>query len=223
MDRIIRGAAKYNQDGDHSQKAQLRELQPVGQRPVALLITCVDSRLMPSVFTEAAPGEILSLRNVGNLIPAYSEAEAGRDTSVGATLVFALESLNIENIIVLGHSECGGMSELFARREDLGADTLGTWLRHGKRALERMSAEELADSGLTEINRLSQINVLAGLEMLSHYPAVRSRLDKMTLTLHGWWFDIANTMVMGFEPRAGRFVPIEHAYESTVTNTRTDV
>jgi carbonic anhydrase len=218
MERIIKGAADFNKNAASHLKADLARLSVEGQKPTALLITCVDSRVLPSIVTSSNPGEILTLRNVGNFVPSPEDSWVGGDTSVASTVGFALEVLDIRNIIVMGHSECGGVAELHARRDDFRNDALGTWLRNGRRSLQRLMTSELADAGLNEVNRLSQLNVLNSLEALASYPEVRNRLDRMQLTLHGWWFDIAKAQVLAYEPRAGRFVPVEEAYESAVSS-----
>lgn len=213
MDKLIRGAANFNRNADPRLKSELARLAEQGQTPSTLLITCVDSRILPSIITNAPPGEMLTLRNVGNFVPSPEDSWVGGDTSVSATVTFALEVLGIKHVVVMGHSECGGMSELYERRNDFRTDALGTWLRNGRRSLQRLMSRELVDEGLSDINRLSQLNVLNSLDCLAGYPDVRARLDRMHLTLHGWWFDIGRATIYAFEPRVGRFVPVERAYE----------
>ncbi|MHB8635387.1 MAG: carbonic anhydrase [Fimbriimonadaceae bacterium] len=222
MDNLVRGAAEFNRNCDTGLRSELARLAADGQAPTTLLITCVDSRILPSVITDAPPGTMLSLRNVGNLVPDRDRPWAGGDNSVPATLTFALEGLHIAHIVVMGHSECGGMAELHARGENFGTDALGAWLQNGRRALDRMKSSELATEGLGDVNRLSQLNVLSSLDALTTYAEVRARLDRMQLTLHGWWFDIGNAQVLAHEPRAGRFVPVEQAYESALAQSRQD-
>ncbi len=219
MEKLIRGAANFNRNADPKLKSELERLSIEGQTPTVLLITCVDSRVLPSIITNAAPGEILALRNVGNIVPNPEDSWVGGDSSVAATVAFALEALNINDIIILGHSECGGVKELLAQRNEFRSDALGTWLRNGRRALQRLATSELAHEGLSEANRLSQLNVLSSLQALSFFPEVRSRLDKMQLTTHGWWFDIRTAQLLAFEPRAGKFLPVQDAYSKTVADS----
>lgn len=218
MKQLLRGAAKFNQSSGPEARALFERLATEGQRPEALLITCVDSRVMPSVITDAPAGSLLTLRNVGNFVPDPQDCWVGGDSSVAATIEFALNTLGIQDIIIMGHSECGGIAELHARRNDFSTDPLGTWLRNGKHALDKLSTDELTNSGLSLHDRLSQLNVLTSRAALARYPAVRDRLDRLQLTLHAWWFDIHKARVLGFEPRSGKFVPIEEAYESTLAD-----
>src|ERR1035438_6359114 len=177
MDKLIHGAAHFNRNADTRLQTELNRLSVEGQKPSTLLITCVDSRILPSIITNAPPGEMLTLRNVGNFVPSPEDSWVGGDTSVSATVLFGLEVLGIKHIVVMGHSECGGMTELYSRRNDFRSDALGTWLRNGRRALQRLVSRELVDEDLSDINRLSQLNVLNSLESLAIYPEVRARLD----------------------------------------------
>lgn len=217
MDELIRGAAKFNRETEPELRSHLKRLAVEGQRPEALLITCVDSRVLPSTLTDARPGSLLTLRNIGNIVPKPEDSAAGGDSSVASTISFAVEAMEVRHVIVMGHSECGGMAELSARRDDGRSDALGRWLQYGQRSLQRFDSGELAGHGLGDLDRLSQLNVLASLEALSQYAEVRRRIDRMQVTLHGWWFDIGAAQVLAYEPRAGRFLPVQHAYESTIS------
>ncbi|WP_455577973.1 carbonic anhydrase [Actinomadura luteofluorescens] len=96
-----------------------------GQSPLALFITCSDSRVIPSLFTGARPGELFELRTAGNIVPPY---RLDRPTSEAATIEFAIEILGVADVVVCGHSHCGAVGAL-VRGDDLSAaPAVRTWL-----------------------------------------------------------------------------------------------
>ena len=87
--------------------ARYKELADIGQTPETLVIACCDSRAAPEIIFNTAPGEIFVLRNVANLIPPYEPD--GEYHAASAALEFAVQSLKVKHIIVLGHGRCGGI------------------------------------------------------------------------------------------------------------------
>lgn len=176
------------------------------QKPDALLICCSDSRVAPNVFASTDPGDLFVVRNVGNLIPVI---EGG---SVAAAVEFALTTLDVRDIIVCGHSECGAMIALVEGRRQLDAPNLKRWLRHADSSVGRLKREPDWHTELSPHNRLSKINVLQQLDNLKTYPEVRDRIEQGKLKLHGWWFDIAEAEVYEYDPVTHRFVVIDESF-----------
>jgi len=214
MQKIVEGLTKFHRTGAPVYQPVLAHLAANGQRPQAMLITCADSRIMPEELTQADPGDLFMVRNIGNLVPRPEDAATGTDVSVGAALDYALEQLNVQNIVVMGHSGCGAMQALMQWEGN--RDNIGSWLRNGRLALSRLSSNQFEREELSECDRLSQINVLAALDNLGHYMSVRSRLAKGEVTLHGWWFDVPNARVLAYDGVQDRFVPAEVAYRQPI-------
>jgi carbonic anhydrase len=182
-----------------------------GQAPDALFIACSDSRVAANVFASTEPGDMFVVRNVGNMIPPCNEAgHSVADESEAAAIEFALLNLNVQHVVVCGHSECGAIQAICAGGAGPHREHLNAWLRHGRPALARFKAGE--GKRLTpaaDHNRISQLNVLQQLEHLRSYPMVQERLKAGTLKLHGWWFDIGEAEVSGYDEASGTFVPID--------------
>ena len=174
-----------------------------GQQPDTLVITCSDSRISPVEFAASDPGDVFVVRNVGNLVPPFSDAHA---PAVGAAIEYALAALPIEDILVCGHSACGAMHAIHAGTVPPGAPHLATWLAYGRSALESLSP---TPKGLTSEDHLSRENVLRQVENLASYPMVRSRVAGGTLRLHAWWFDVGTATFFDHDPDARRFVPVD--------------
>src|SRR6266851_1411395 len=136
--------------------------------------------------------------------PDYAETEA-------AAIEFALDALEVRDIIVCGHSGCGAMAALAAGRENVRWPHLRSWLRHGEPAAERLRQGE-GDPERTPQDRLSQLNVLLQLEHLRSYEPVRRRAPG----LHPWWFEIATAEVHAWDPGLGRFRPIDDDHAAQI-------
>jgi len=214
MQKIVDGLARFHKTSAPAYQPLLAHLAENGQKPQAMMITCADSRIMPEELTQVDPGDLFMIRNIGNLVPRPEDASTGTDVSVGAALDYALDHLHIKNLVVMGHSGCGAMAALL--KWEGGDDNIGAWLRNGRLALTRLNSSQLADEGLTEADRLSQINVLASLDNLSHYMSVRERLMRGDVTLHAWWFNVAQAQVLAYDQTHERFVATELAYQKAV-------
>ncbi|MFL5310907.1 MAG: carbonic anhydrase [Myxococcales bacterium] len=179
------------------------------QKPDALYIACSDSRVQANVFASTEPGDLFVVRNPGNLVsPAGPDGKSISDESEAAAIEFALDVLEVRDIIVCGHSGCGAMAALASGRENVRWPHLRSWLRHADAAAERLGRGE-GDPERTPEDRLSQLNVLLQLDHLRSYEPVRRRGPG----LHSWWFEIATAEVHAWDPVAGRFRAIddEHA------------
>jgi carbonic anhydrase len=197
IDPIVAGIVAYHRSHAHVVRPHLGELRD-GQNPDALFLTCADSRIVPNVITNSGPGDLFTVRNIGNLIPAD-----GRDTSVDAALVYALERLSVRSVVVCGHSGCGAMDALYHEKE-IGAG-LDDWLAHGRPTLDRFRhghpvAAAAAAAGVGPVDQLSMVNVAVQLETLARHPVVRRSVEQRGLVLSGLFFDIASARVLEITP-----------------------
>ena len=182
----------------------------LGQRPDALFIACSDSRMAINVFASTEPGDLFVVRNPGNIVsPAAADGHSLADESEAAAIEFAVDELQVRDIIVCGHSSCGAMNALLEGRERVSSPNLRSFLRHSEPALARLADR----TGPRALDLLSQGNVLLQLEHLRTYPMVAKEIAADRLRLHAFWFDIAQAEVLAYEQAAGDFVPLdeEHA------------
>ncbi|MCT9081103.1 carbonic anhydrase [Streptomyces fulvoviolaceus] len=155
-----------------------------GQAPATLFISCSDSRVIPTLITAAAPGELFELRNAGNIIPPY---RLNRRSGEAATIEYAVQVLEVSNIIVCGHSHCGAVGAL-ARGEDLTAlPSVASWVAFARPSLASLLGAPLEDAALSKI---VQRHVTAQLETLRGYPQVERRRAEGLLNLHGWFYRV---------------------------------
>ena len=134
----------------------------LGQSPDALFIACSDSRVAINVFASTEPGDLFVVRNPGNIVsPAAQDGLSIGDESEAAAIEFAVGQLQVQDIIVCGHSSCGAMTALLQGRESA-SPHLRSWLRHADRALERIPDRDAPEAR----DQLSQANALLQLEHL---------------------------------------------------------
>lgn len=209
MKKLLRGIVEFRKNVRPGYRETFARLA-LGQSPDALLIACSDSRVVPNLFASTEPGDLFVIRNAGNLIaPCGPDGRSVSDESEAAAIEFAILALNVSDIIVCGHSECGAMRLLLEGARHLEAPHIRSWLQHAEEALRRVRTGERMTPELPLHNHLSQLNVLLQVEHLRSYPVVRERLEARRLRLHAWWFDIAQAEVLAHEPENRRFSVID--------------
>ncbi|MEV4973558.1 bifunctional SulP family inorganic anion transporter/carbonic anhydrase [Streptomyces scopuliridis] len=194
--QLTSGISSFQRNTAPLVRAELARLAREGQRPSQLFLTCADSRLVTSMITSSGPGDLFTVRNVGNLVPL--PGADGADDSVAAAIEYAVDVLRVESITVCGHSGCGAMQALLSTP----ADTDGTptplrrWLRHGLPSVERMQSRQhpwARISGRMPADAVEQLcltNVVQQLDNLRAHESVARRLAEGTLELHGMYFHV---------------------------------
>jgi carbonic anhydrase len=189
---------------DDSVFSRLRQ----GQSPRALVISCCDSRADPGMLMGAGPGDIFVVRNVANLVPPYRNG--AEMPGIRADIEFAVKSLNVEQIIILGHSGCGGIRALMDG-EGVTAhnfEFIGTWVSIAKPVRERVMQELAGESGAVQTKACEQGAIALSLGNLMSFPWIRERVEAGLLTLHGWYFDIDAGDLLGYSAETGAFAPL---------------
>lgn len=192
-DPIVAGVAAYHRRHAHVMRPHLDELRN-GQEPDSIFLTCADSRIVPNVITNSGPGDLFTVRNVGNLVPAD-----GCDSSMEAALIYGLDKLDIRSVVVCGHSSCGAMEALYA--EAVTGSGLDDWLAHAQPSLLRYRlghpvADAAAAAGFGPVDQLAMVNVAVQLETLHLHPVVRRGVEERGVVVSGLFFDIATARVV---------------------------
>jgi carbonic anhydrase len=202
MDNLIAGVRSFQQNVFPRRRELFRRLAD-GQSPDALIITCSDSRVDPTLLFQAEPGQLFELRNAGNLVPPYGKFVGG----VTATIEFAVVALKVPRIIICGHSQCGAMAGLLAP-ESLGAmPNVKKWLENAypvREALANVGALEGPDA----LSRAIEANIMVQLDHLRTHPCVADAIGEERLSLHGWVYDIASGGVQVYDEKWKQFAPL---------------
>lgn len=209
MRKLISGIVEFRERQLPKYAERFRGLA-LTQSPDALFVTCADSRVVPDLLVSTHPGDLFTMRNVGNLVPpATAEGISIGDVSEASAIEYAVLVLKVANIVVCGHSECGAMKAVLATEAKPGAPNLAKWLHHASAAAFRLEHEGALDAALKPHDQLSQLNVLVQLEHLMSYPIVRTQVAAGALHLSGWWFDIATGDMYSYEPASRSFEVID--------------
>lgn len=206
IDHFIAGFKRFQQhyfDQDEQRFAPLKQ----GQNPKVLVIGCSDSRVDPAILTGCAPGELFVVRNVANLVPPceYDNHHHG----VSAALEYAVCHLEVERIIVLGHSGCGGIGALMhGISNGRSAEFIGPWVQIAERAKAQVLKELPGKEPVKQSRACEQAAILVSLENLLTFPWIRERVESGSLLLHGWYFDISIGQLYSYSPGVGNFEAI---------------
>jgi carbonic anhydrase len=185
MSSLFEGYRRFRAHGWPQQREALESLAQSGQRPHTLIVACVDSRVDPAVIFDAAPGEMLTVRNVANLVPPYAPDVAYHGTS--AALEFGVRVLEVAHLMVLGHGSCGGVQALLDGAPANARDFIAPWMSMAeparRKALHFASGEQRQTCCEHEVIKLSLANLLT-------FPWIAERVASGKLALHGAWFSI---------------------------------
>ena len=183
------------------------------QEPKVMMIACSDSRVDPGILCNAEPGDLFMVRNVANLVPPYAWDKSYHGTS--AALEFAVNTLKVEHIIVLGHTACGGIRALYTSppepsppKAGVQGSFIANWMEIAdgarRRTLVTARGLELED----QLRICGEEAIKTSLANLLSFPWIEERVNAETLRIHGWTFDIRDGVMNVYVPRLDRFQPL---------------
>ncbi|PWC35571.1 carbonic anhydrase [Azospirillum sp. TSO22-1] len=200
MQTLIDGFRTFRATAFQNHKERYRHLSVAGQNPRAAVIACCDSRVDPQLIFGAGPGDLFVIRNVANLVPPYAPSADYHGTS--AALEFAIRQLSVPQVIVMGHTRCGGIRTLLDRGAD-GGDFIGPWMSIAADVRARVldgaaHPEQACAAAEREVIRQSLANLMS-------FPWIREKVETGTLALHGCLFDVAAADLLLHDPASGAF------------------
>lgn len=202
LDGFKRFQKEYFGDDDHLY-ASMKDGQPAK----TLMISCCDSRVDPAIVTDCDPGDLFIVRNVANLVPPCDDD--GHHHGTSAALEFAVNNLQVENIIIMGHASCGGIKALW---EDDGAHNskfIHSWVSIAQSAKDWVQDKLTNAEPEVQIKACEQRAILESLANLMTFSCVRKGIEEGTLSLHGWYFDISAGDLLCYSTDTGAFEVLE--------------
>jgi carbonic anhydrase len=203
MQKLIDGAVAFRQNDFETHEQLFSELGKE-QKPHTLFIGCSDSRLVPGMITATKPGEIFIIRNIANIVPPYKQS--GEYLAAISAIEFAVEELEVENIVVCGHSNCGGCAALYKPVEYFQK------IPHTRKWLElALPVKEKVLKILPDGNHASrewlteQMNIVEQIHHLLSYPYIASKYEKGLLSISGWYYIIETGEIFCYNADKGFF------------------
>ena len=186
-------------------KKHFERLAKEGQSPKYIVISCVDSRVDPNSIFKSEPGELLVHRNIANIVPPYDYITEHSGTI--AAIEFGITVLNIKNIIIMGHSGCGGIKNGYQMCKDDGFNTnssISNWLNLLKPAYKKIDSSRDEDS----IKELEKISIKTSLENLKSYPFIQERINNKEINIYGSWINIGSGQIETLNFNTASFQPL---------------
>ena len=185
--KLLKGYHKFRDKYVHGSKSVMKQLADDGQKPEIMIVACCDSRVDPALILQCEPGDLFVVRNVANIIPPYEKAKGYH--GVSAALEFGIRILQVKHLILLGHSQCGGIQALL-HGDDKNSDFLHNWL-------------ETIDVDLSEVKNTNQAVKLALQKSQEHcmqFPWIAKKVEDRALEIHLWFFDIFKGKLSEYDP-----------------------
>lgn len=188
MDALLDGYRRFRDSGWTSHRERLETLAAEGQKPIALIVACSDSRADPAMVFDTAPGQLFVVRNVANLVPPYDPDGDFHGTS--AALEFGVRVLEVPHLIVMGHQKCGGVHSLVHGFPERAQDFVEPWMKMAQPAVDAARAAGTPEDLIDDVCEHETVKL--SLNNLRTFPWIAEREAAGLLQLHGFRFGIAD-------------------------------
>ena len=184
-------------------KKLLESLAKNGQKPQTMIISCCDSRVDPTNIFRAEFGDIFIYRNIANLVPPFNQKESGDGTF--SAIEYAIKSLGIKDLIILGHSGCGGIQhaqKIFSSKQKKNDLSIDKWCEHIKPAYEMLDKNQTKEEQLKSLEKLSIINSISNIFSSKD---IKNNILINEINIHGLWFEISTGKIYYYNKKKNFF------------------
>lgn len=196
FNKMLHGYHEFRKKYALGDQSIMQYLSSHGQQPQAMVIACCDSRVDPALILQCDPGELFVVRNVANIVPPYVKDEAHHGTS--AALEFGIRFLNVKHLVLLGHSQCGGIQTLLSSADKNANDFISNWVSIID---DKNKSEENPDEYAKLAIRKSYENCLT-------FPWIKEKLSQRELAIHLWYFDIKTGRIFTYSEEKKEFLAL---------------
>ena len=202
---LIDGYKRFYKKSFEKKREFYDNLSKEGQSPKFLVISCCDSRVHPAQIMDTNPGDIFVIRNVANLVP-VNEPD-GKSHGTSAAMEFAVKHLNVKHIIVLGHSQCGGIKTLM-EGEHFSSEYsfVDPWMGIAENARLSVNKKHKDMSFEEKCSSCEKLSIKHSLNNLMTFPWIKEKCESGELKIHGWYFDIKTGALLG--QQSEEFIPV---------------
>ncbi|AKK20253.1 carbonic anhydrase [Candidatus Liberibacter africanus] len=172
------------------------------QKPKIMIISCCDSRVAPETIFNAKPGELFVVRNVANVVPPYEPD--GHHHATSAAIEFAVQGLNVEHIVIMGHGRCGGIQAALNPNDPplSNGDFIEKWIG----IVRPLIKEIVANNPIEKQTALEQLSIRNSLKNIRQFPFVKKLEQENILKIHGAWFNIISGELWILDPKSNEFI-----------------
>lgn len=195
LEKLLQGYNEFRNQYALGQHSVMQQLSQKGQNPQAMVVACCDSRVDPALILQCDPGDLFVVRNVANIVPPYEKDGAHHGTS--AALEFGVCFLKVKHLILLGHSQCGGIQSLLNNEVEKD-DFISNWVSLVKvAACSPMDPDDCAKAALHH----SHANCM-------EFPWIKERVVKSDLVIHLWFFDIKKGQIFEYSESEQKYLAL---------------
>lgn len=205
IEKLVDGFKRFHSQNYEQDRTLFDRLAKQGQSPKTIVVGCCDSRVDPAIVTDCDPGDLFIIRNVANLVPPYETSGNYHGTS--AALEFGVRNLEVEDIIVLGHAQCGGIRALLKQTpgEEPPEGFVSGWMKVASNARNRVLSRMHDEPFEKQARACEQEGILVSLDNLLTFPWILKRVAQKKLSLHGWYFDMEHGELQRYNPDSNSF------------------
>lgn len=213
--KLVAGFRRFREKYFSGEDALYHRLMTNGQSPKTLIIGCSDSRVDPALISGASPGDIFVVRNVANLVPPYESPTKGVH-GISAAIEFSVQNLRVENIVILGHRQCGGIRALMSGQQKKDDTFIGRWMELIGGARDKVLAKHAGLDFELQCKECEMEGIKVSIENLKTFPFVSEAMSSRDLKIFGIYFDIEQGQLFEFDEPNNDFKQIdvdrEHAH-----------
>lgn len=186
LEKLLQGYQEFRSQYALGKHSVMQQLSQDGQKPQAMVVACCDSRVDPALILQCDPGDLFVVRNVANIVPPYEKDDAHHGTS--AALEFGICFLKVKHLILLGHSQCGGIQSLLNSEVPQQDDFISNW----------MSLVEVAACNPRNVDDCAKTALHHSYDNCMRFPWIKERVAKGELIIHLWFFDIKKGQIFKY-------------------------
>lgn len=195
--KALEGYNKFRDKYAHGDSSIMQSLSIYGQQPKIMVVSCCDSRVDPALILQCDPGDLFVVRNVANIIPPYENYGGHHGTS--AALEFAICFLKVKHLIVLGHSQCGGIQALLNNSDVSRNDFINDWV----------SIVKVEGQGESNVDEYAKCALKKSRENCLTFPWIEKKVEGKDLVIHLWYFDIKSGQIFTYSDERNQYVPLD--------------
>lgn len=197
LSKILQGYRLFREKYAQGDNSVMQYLSNYGQKPQIMVVSCCDSRVDPALILQCDPGDLFVVRNVANIIPPYEKDEMHHGTS--AALEFGVCFLKVKHLILLGHSQCGGIQTLLDSNAANQNDFITNWV----------SLIKTKDISGTDVDEYAKLALNQSLQNCLTFPWIKEKLKQRELNIYRWFFDVKKGQIFTWSDKEKKFQPLE--------------